>query len=843
MKWIAFYMYTFVLLASLCPAGSTVFAQAIIKGTVIDRENRMPVDAATVQLTQGNASLPINYTLTDGEGMFTLPQPRQTDSLFVSVSILGYQGQRKAVQAGQPLLFELEPQVFNLKEVEIRPGRVWGRQDTINYDVTQFLSPKDQSIKDVLLKLPGIDIDDLGKISYNGKDISHFYVEGLDLTNGKYKQISENLRADAVQNVQVMENHQPIRVLQKKIRTEDVALNLKLKPEFRDRWLINLEGGLGASPLLWKGGADALQISRKSQSAYLYKGNNTGQDVSGEQDRLTESSDARWEEPEIPGFLQQPEFSAPLKKGRWLFNQIHSLSANRLYKLNEDTQLRINAGYIHDRQVQERGSETSYYQSSDTVHVTEQSNSRIQSDRVHLNIGLESNTQEQYLKNDFSATGNWQSGLSQIMGNFSPAGNTALVQRIRTPELGVRNLFRSLWNRDNHTMEVRSLLRYHGNSAMLRIGDESNSMNLQDFYTDNSISFLRKKGPLTRQYTVGVIGEISNIEKSLQGYLSPDYQWNAYKWTVSLSAPIRWTGYTGVNFSRLSLNPSLSVVYKLNYAWRFTAHASYKERYGDMVDLYDRPWQTNYRNSILNCGILPVNRQQIYSVYGEYKRTASEFFATFNLTHDRLWSNRIFEQRIKDGQIQLVSLPLSNQGSGWSAKGTFSKGFYDWGVKTSLTALLSINKAEQMSEGERLPYQYRFMRYEPKITWTPDRHWEAGYEAGIQYGGSKIGERTRLAPLWNVTQQMRLSYIFLPLEVSCSLDHYHNDVAAGQTVDAVFADLSVGWKSRRWQVMATATNLFDKRTYGYTRYSSLESYTSWVQIRPREFLVSLRYQL
>ena len=85
-------------------------------------------------------------------------------------------------------------------------------------------------------------------------------MEGLDLTNGKYKQISENLRADAVQNIQVMENHQPIRVLQRKIKTEDVALNLKLRPEFRDRWLINAEGGLGASPFLWKGAADALQI-------------------------------------------------------------------------------------------------------------------------------------------------------------------------------------------------------------------------------------------------------------------------------------------------------------------------------------------------------------------------------------------------------------------------------------------------------------------------------------------------------------------------------------------------------------------------------------------------------
>ena len=48
---------------------------------------------------------------------------------------------------------------------------------------------------------------------------------------------------------------------------------------------------------------------------------------------------------------------------------------------------------------------------------------------------------------------------------------------------------------------------------------------------------------------------------------------------------------------------------------------------------------------------------------------------------------------------------------------------------------------------------------------------------------------------------------------------------------------------RAWQITATATNLFDKRTYAYTRYASLESYTSWVRIRPREFLVAIRYRL
>ena len=456
---------------------------------------------------------------------------------------------------------------------------------------------------------------------------------------------------------------------------------------------------------------------------------------------------------------------------------------------------------------------------------------------------MENNSQERYLKNQSSATGDWQSSLSHITGNMASTGRTALNQRIKTPNLDLRNNLRSLWSLDKYTLEVQSLLRYHSNAADLRLDNHPYPMNLRNFYTDNSFSFLKKSGSLTQRYTVGINGEISNIEKSLQTYLSPDYQWNTYKWTLSLSVPLRWTGYTEVGFSRISVNPSLSIIYKLNYAWRFTVHASYKERYGEMTDLYDRPYQTDYRNSVWNCGILPVYRQQLYSVYGEYKNTAREFFATVNLTHNREWYNRIYEQRIENGQVQRVSLPLSNHGSGYTVKSTLSKGFYDLGLKTSLLALLNISKAEQISGGQRLPYQYRLMRLEPKVIWTPNRHWETSYQTDIRYGGSKIGERTRLAPLWNVTQQVQLSYIFSPIEASLSVDHYHNDVNEDQSVNAVFADFSVLWKSQRLQITATATNLFDKRTYGYTRYASLESYTSWVRIRPREFLVAIRYQL
>ena len=309
-------LYISILLITAC----NLSAQQVIKGTVTDAGNGQPVDAATVQIRKTGRQLPLTYTLTKADGTFILPLHQADDSLFVHVSLLGYKAIRQKITAGTRLLIRLEPEIFTLKEVEIRPGRVYGQHDTINYDVSQFISPKDEAIKDVLKKLPGVDVDDDGKISYNGKKISKFYVEGMDLTDGRYNQLTNNLQAGAVKSVQILENHQPIRALQKKLTTEDIAINLKLKDNFRDRWMGTLEGSMGIPPLLWEGMGNAIQISRKSQSAYIYKGNNRGNNVTDEQNVLTQTGAKRRIGPSIPSFLSQPSFSAPLKKER-LFRQ------------------------------------------------------------------------------------------------------------------------------------------------------------------------------------------------------------------------------------------------------------------------------------------------------------------------------------------------------------------------------------------------------------------------------------------------------------------------------------------------------------------------------------------
>ena len=259
-----------------------------------------------------------------------------------------------------------------------------------------------------------------------------------------------------------------------------------------------------------------MQLSLKSQSAYLYKGNNTGNDVTDEQTLFQATDMEKKYGPLIPSFLKQPSFNAPLKKERLLFNGAHTLSANRLYKLNETTQLRLNTNYAHDLQSQQRGNVTHYYQEADTLTLREQSDTRIRSDHAELAANLENNTEDHFLTNQFNLTGDWENSLAHIQTDQE------IIQQIQTPNFGVRNYLQSLWTRNKYTIEARSLIRYHNQPAQINIGDYSDKMNLRQLYIDHSLSLLRKKGLLTQRYTAGITGDINNLHNGTTSYLLPN---------------------------------------------------------------------------------------------------------------------------------------------------------------------------------------------------------------------------------------------------------------------------------------------------------------------------------
>ena len=92
--------------------------------------------------------------------------------------------------------------------------------------------------------MPGIEVETGGQILYQGMPINKFYVEGLDLMESRYTLVSKNLPKGSVTTVEILENHQPMRMLQDKVVSQQAALNLKIKKGVSTTGTASLAAGL-----------------------------------------------------------------------------------------------------------------------------------------------------------------------------------------------------------------------------------------------------------------------------------------------------------------------------------------------------------------------------------------------------------------------------------------------------------------------------------------------------------------------------------------------------------------------------------------------------------------------
>ncbi|MCR5312564.1 MAG: hypothetical protein K6E54_02750, partial [Bacteroidaceae bacterium] len=135
-------------------------------------------------------------------------------------------------------------------------------------------------------KMPGLEAKNDGSIEYQGKKINKFYIEGMDLLGSKYSQASENLSANKVKSVQVLENHQPVKMLRNMQFSDRAALNFVLNDDAKNVWTGIIEIGSGTTlqeDYRWNREARlvAMLFGRHRQSISMYKTNNVGKDISG----------------------------------------------------------------------------------------------------------------------------------------------------------------------------------------------------------------------------------------------------------------------------------------------------------------------------------------------------------------------------------------------------------------------------------------------------------------------------------------------------------------------------------------------------------------------------------
>lgn len=174
-----------------------------------------------------------------------------------------------------------------LDEVVVTATKVkfYNKGDTLIYNADAFNLAEGSMLDALIRQLPGAELDQNGRITINGRFVESLLLNGKDFFKGNNTLMLENLGAYTVKNIAVYDRQDDMDKLLgdnygKKIYTMDV----RLKKEYNQGLLTNLEGGYGTSDrylgklfALWY--ADHARLSVYGNANNLSDNRKPGQDT------------------------------------------------------------------------------------------------------------------------------------------------------------------------------------------------------------------------------------------------------------------------------------------------------------------------------------------------------------------------------------------------------------------------------------------------------------------------------------------------------------------------------------------------------------------------------------
>lgn len=224
-----------------------------LKGKVIDQATKLPIESATVYLSSARDSTVIDYTITNRQGNFDL-QVRKIDvPVYLKISFVTYKEHKIAldgVASGQDFgVISLQEMMKTLDEVVVKseapPIRI--KKDTLEFNASSFKVRPDANVETLLRQLPGVEIDEDGKITVNGKEVSQILVNGKPFFGKDGKIATQNLPADIINKVQVTDTKtKSEEVAKESASSNEKTINLTIDEEKNKGFFGKAMGGYGS---------------------------------------------------------------------------------------------------------------------------------------------------------------------------------------------------------------------------------------------------------------------------------------------------------------------------------------------------------------------------------------------------------------------------------------------------------------------------------------------------------------------------------------------------------------------------------------------------------------------
>ncbi len=204
-----------------------------ITGVVSDSLNAPLESANLIALPKNNPTAQLKFSITDKKGRFKLDLENNVE-YEITASYIGFKDEVLQVEPNNDIVlhnFKLKATGENLKEIiiknDFKPIEV--KKDTLTFDLKSFVNGNERKMKDALLKLPGVEVDKKGNVFVQGKKVTKMLVEGKSFFGGGSKLAVENIPADALDKIEVIDHFNEVNFMKKVSDSDDLAMNVKLK--------------------------------------------------------------------------------------------------------------------------------------------------------------------------------------------------------------------------------------------------------------------------------------------------------------------------------------------------------------------------------------------------------------------------------------------------------------------------------------------------------------------------------------------------------------------------------------------------------------------------------------
>lgn len=214
-----------------------------ISGVVKDTAQN-PLESATVFMQSVKDSTTVDYTITDAKGTFSMSGKTNVERVNFYVSYIGFADFQKTLSIKDNPSIDLtditmEGADNTLDEVTVEnvgsPVKV--KEDTLEFNASSFKTKEDAKMEDLLKKLPGVTVDNDGKIEVNGKEVSKIKMNGKDFFEDDPKIATKNLSKYIIDKLQVVDTKSKSdEFTGRESDSEDKTINIKTK-EGKDRGL------------------------------------------------------------------------------------------------------------------------------------------------------------------------------------------------------------------------------------------------------------------------------------------------------------------------------------------------------------------------------------------------------------------------------------------------------------------------------------------------------------------------------------------------------------------------------------------------------------------------------